>query len=130
MRRIGYRGWMIRSRKMVWPTGLALLDDGHVWMKVPGYGNVGELACVLMEFTGLQDRLGIDIYESDIVTWETQDYGVVQHIGVIMYRGAGFIVKTGSTYYSGAWLAAAAKDVKVIGNIYANPELVKEGEKQ
>jgi uncharacterized phage protein (TIGR01671 family) len=82
---------------------------------------------VLMQFTGLQDRNGVEIYEGDIlqnffdeqlfnwlVVFRDGCFGI-QNIGVNGYLG--HFYSANSTYYF--------TERVVIGNIYDNPELLK-----
>jgi uncharacterized phage protein (TIGR01671 family) len=74
---------------------------------------------IVMQFTGLLDKNGVEIYEGDIIRLE--------HWGPSIYkidfdRGAFYIAKSdreevGDIKY--------AEKCEVIGNIYENPELLK-----
>jgi hypothetical protein len=65
---------------------------------------------VLMQFTGLLDAKGVEIYEGDIWLAEYNDLGSC----IVEFSQGKFNI---SRF---AWTQG-----KVIGNIYANPELVK-----
>lgn len=75
----------------------------------------------LMQFIGLKDKKGKEIYEGDIV----------KHAGwvcKVVYGENGccfsLVTKVGDTDLS-VITEAAAKHIEVIGNIYENPELLK-----
>lgn len=96
---------------------------------------------VVMQYTGLHDKNGVEIYEGDIV-----EGGFEKHRGVItfgMYANPfgsdqwtgyqGFYVKWDKEHAdmvrgdTGYWLTNHMETAAVvIGNIYENPELVKE----
>lgn len=128
MREIKFRAWDKKNKFM---------DDGPFW--------VGEDGCVydqasityntpnqeielnehlvLMQFTGLKDKNGLtDIYEGDILEFnDLDDY----ERGKIVFQSGAFqyLLKDGSRD-----LLADCKlrEMSVIGNIYENPELIKE----
>lgn len=74
---------------------------------------------ILMQFTGLKDKNGKEIYEGDILRHNHSNIGLYT---VVKYDDecAGFnicygIVKWGMT----------SQDIVIIGNIYENPNLIK-----
>jgi hypothetical protein len=79
---------------------------------------------VIMQCTGLEDKNGKLIYEGDILHEKNGGQN-----GVVVYRkeNAGFCldIKNISCYYP-----VYPSSVEIIGNIYENPELLKEGEKK
>lgn len=82
----------------------------------------------IMQYTGLKDKNGVEIYEGDIVYWESAIMNKSQWQGVVKFIGAGFCVQTsGSSRNTPDWLYAAARDeiIEIVGNIYENPELLE-----
>lgn len=75
----------------------------------------------IMQFTGLTDKNGKEIYEGDILGGDSISGG---------YRvfwndaKAAWDVQGGSGYLTG-WITTWNLGIEVIGNIYENPELLK-----
>ena len=67
----------------------------------------------LMQFTGLLDKNGKDIYEGDILSFNSRP-----PVGSVSFH-------SGSYWVADAVLGRASVQGEVIGNIYENPELLK-----
>jgi len=79
--------------------------------------------CVIIQFSGLKDRNGRDIYESDVLEiWES---GVLtQKVSVIFSNGC-FGLSIGENIKPETLLHEVVNYAHVVGNIYDNPELLK-----
>jgi uncharacterized phage protein (TIGR01671 family) len=101
-------------------------------LKVPFYGNWARSSCVLMQYTGLKDKNGKEIYEGDIVKWNNRvlEYmGKVEYIE-LSYRVTGSVINVqGNRVNFDKYLIDVPnfdKNFEVIGNIYENPDLLEE----
>jgi uncharacterized phage protein (TIGR01671 family) len=118
MRDIKFRAW-VRDEYMSYShtnKGLGYLefyDDGTTVIGEDDgdqrYENIP-----LMQFTGLTDKNGKEIYESDFVKWSGKIYEIKWY-----KRLAGFVME-----HNGIERPDIEFDSEVIGNIYENPDLL------
>jgi hypothetical protein len=72
------------------------------------------------QFIGLCDKNGVEIYEGDICVWYINN---LERLGEVYYHDQSFEMRSPSLGYIG-WDANRG-EIKVIGNVYQNPELLK-----
>lgn len=81
----------------------------------------------VMQYTGLKDKNGKEIYEGDIIVYPCNDCEGVTHRDTyeVIYKAPMFKIKAIKSYI---WKSGADiylnDSVEVIGNIYENPELL------
>jgi len=134
MREIKFRAWHRGEKKLFYPISLFNLLDKEVWIneshKKPInrlYGHVG-IDIDLMQYTGLKDKNGVEIYEGDILKITPDRYSNYISLGYVEYDhdSARYRVTTGKGYDTrNAFDINCDADFEVIGNIYENPELLE-----
>ena len=121
MREIKFRAWDSQSeepRMVDWET---LLQYYHIELVFREKGEDSHVH--LMQFTGLKDKNGKEIYEGDIV-------GFDKKVAKVLWQENGFYVhrlKDGDFDVSNSNLTLLQENTywEVIGNIYENKELLK-----
>jgi uncharacterized phage protein (TIGR01671 family) len=73
----------------------------------------------LMQYTGLKDKKGKEIYEGDICKWTGEGNLISGNIFTISW-----VEKRAAWYLGDCLRPVNMTSVKVIGNIYENPELL------
>ena len=126
MREIKFRAWdkqikeMLSVDKIEWDRKLVYIRSStRDHMETPR--RISEDICCLMQYTGLNDKNGKEIYEGDIVTYFDRCYFIKFHLANFMLskKEYNYLELSHSTY-------SKEGKVTVIGNIYENPELLKE----
>ena len=73
---------------------------------------------ILMQYTGLKDKNGKEIYEGDIV-----ENNYIKWV-IDWYEGGVYLKQIGKEYNTW-WIGGEYEHSEVIGNVYENPELIK-----
>ena len=118
MRKIKFRAWDKENEKMMKVSSLHL-ENKEISVKENGTFHLFRMQD-LMQYTGLKDKNGKEIYEGDI--YHVGDKNIKY---LVVWFDSGFEGKQlRSTSYAG--LKSWAKDIEILGNIYENPELLEE----
>ena len=112
-REIKFRAW---SRKDGTMRVVAQLLDGARRLRIVGFEGTIETSLAedveLMQYTGLRDKNGRELYEGDIVTdGYREKYGR-------------YDVEWDGDSHAWSFCSTDGRELEVIGNIYENPELL------
>ena len=130
MREIKFRAWLKEDKKMVNVETMDFTDKSMQYLKRSEIINAYILRresdddVELMQYTGVKDKNGKEIYEGDILFFrdENMKYIVVQ-------QDAAFIIKSIEIRkYSEkmCWLDDTEICCEIVGNIYENKNLLEE----
>lgn len=104
-----------------------IVFDGDLYLDWGDFENGDRCdGAILMQSTGLFDRNGKEIFESDIVEWEHKDTGQLVR-GIVKYdTELGFWGMTDARFNDLIAIGYLANQkVTVLGNIYQNKEFVE-----
>jgi hypothetical protein len=114
MRPIKFRVW--NGEDMISPDRID--RDGTAWWKE---NSIPTCSKELMQFTGLLDKNGVEIWEGDVLSHGYQ-VSWCDGLGECLLMAVGWYIQRNNW---ASWTALVHEDHEVIGNIHANPELVK-----
>lgn len=120
MREIKFRAWTEPENKMFSWNNLLNMNL-HNALTIPE-----QCGLILMQYTGLKDKNGKEIYEGDIVKIDNNVKAIKAQVEYSETFAQYIITHTGDIVSEAEPLGDYDEIIEVIGNIYDNPELMKE----
>ena len=119
-RKIAFRAWDKKNKVMINAIFVGL---GKVYGMTKTFKPSKELEnVILMQYTGVQDKTGRDIFEGDIIEWVNWSNNESKLITIIAYED------DYAAFFFGNWYERSfpetSEEALIIGNIYENPELL------
>jgi|WetSurSiteA1Bulk_404760.scaffolds.fasta_scaffold29508_4 hypothetical protein len=116
MRKIKFRAWDKEKNKFVFDFYISLDGEFIEYDNLTIRKNI-----VLMQFTGLKDKNGKEIYEGDIVKMPEPSNEIIEIKWI--EKLSGFSPICGLNYDFISHFPVPGSYLEVIGNIYENPDL-------
>lgn len=113
-KRVGNGGWVCGS--LLWMNGVPYIYPDPA---PEGWNDYEVIPDTVGQFTGLTDKNGKEIYEGDIVDFNSR----IQGISKVVFESGCFMADAKN--YETALTYRVAIHARVIGNIHDNPELLK-----
>ena len=137
-RDIKFRLWSKIGKKFIETDNpdldFVINNNGYLYSIENFYGEVyilPQMDIEVLQFTGLQDRNGKEIYEGDILKYNFPYDGRLKYVSPVKFfeTEASFGIKDRYENEIPLYKIAANNYFEVIGNIYENEELLKSEEK-
>ena len=132
MREIKFRCWDKENKEMLEVQELDYADsyDGQPMVRTTMYNDYFDTEdMILMQYTGLKDKNGKEIYEGDIVHIpdDYEEYGFASGENYsIDFKDGRFRLKPKYKPNATGYDLEFTEELEVIGNIYENPKLLED----
>ena len=122
-REIKFRGWVKKEKEMVEILSIETREDGLVYVlyKDKSKCTLGKFFVEIMQYTGVKDKNGKEIYEGDIVILNDAEE---ENKCIVKYKYGSYILVDGDLREN----LSNVEDrfLEVVGNIYENKNLSEE----
>jgi uncharacterized phage protein (TIGR01671 family) len=125
---IKFRAWDKENKKMFEVDRMCFLgsyeysgksyDENEAYTVGPGDNGeqeIGNCSNIIMQYTGIKDKNGKEIYEGDIIKNDIDDVGVMK-----FFECEFLAMDMGNHCYN-----VAIGEIEIIGNVYENKNLIK-----
>lgn len=125
MREIKFRAWDGKHNRMIYDDILVYHEDGRLFSGISD-PNEDWSEPQLLQFTGLLDKNGKEIYEGDILNalMHPGRYYRYRNVFVEYLDGCFQFLNVNDSTDGYYWFDINPKDCEVIGNIYENSDLL------
>lgn len=136
-REIKFRAWQKNYKRMLKVSAIGFDDNGATFVRVDNGKSAFPRSSVyfhgvkdwpldaleLMQYTGLKDKNGVEIYEGDVLQYET-DYDLMRfevkwNKDTLMWEAVSQVIVDEPLYYKNGF-------IEIIGNIHENRDLLTE----
>lgn len=117
-RPLKFRAWNSKSKQMVYKVNIDYNGHANDGQSYITYGPPD----AVMQFTGMKDKRGKDLYEGDII-----QHFITGYIFSIVYKDGAFCLKAENDHPNkGVFFGLNTLDnMEIKGNIFQNPEILK-----
>lgn len=120
MQNLKFRAWDRELQLMLTKVSFRILENEFDIESLEFAGRYAKSRLLLMQYIGLDDSLGNEIYENDILEWTDQNLGTLRGCVLWSQVHCAFTVVTEHGF---PWLLPAISDsVTIIGNLLETPE--------
>lgn len=134
-REIKFRLWSKIGKKFIETDNpdldFVINNNGYLYSIENFYGEIyilPQMDIEVLQFTGLQDRNGKEIYEGDILKYNFPYDGRLKHVSSVKFleTQASFGIKDRYGNEIPLYRITANNYFEIVGNIYENPEFLEE----
>lgn len=123
MRELKFRAWDKQEKQMMKVSAISL-ENKEIGVKDFRTYHFFRIKNIeLMQYTGLKDKNGTEIYEGDVIKVERD--GIIYRVKWI-HGGFGLEPRYNSPFYPRLGNVELREKIEVIGNIHENPEFLEE----